>query len=115
MPHWTAPLLQHARGFEYLFRPCTDADIAGEIAPADGAGAVHEELGGAGDVVAASGAVLVQDTVVRDRLGLRIGEQREGVAGFVAQIARLLRRINADRNGLDTGGAEVGETLFDTP
>jgi hypothetical protein len=65
--------------------------------------------------VAASDAVLVQDTVARDCLGVRIGEQREGVAGFVAQIARLLGRIDADRNGLDAGGAEVGEMLFDTP
>jgi hypothetical protein len=76
---------------------------------------VDEELGGAGDVVAASGAVLVEDTVASDRLSLRIGEQREGVAGFAGQIARLLRRVNADRNRLNTGGAEIGETLFDTP
>jgi hypothetical protein len=65
--------------------------------------------------VAASDAVFVEDAIARDRLGLRIGEQREGVAGFVAQIARLLRRIDADRNRLDAGGAEIGEMLFDTP
>jgi hypothetical protein len=65
--------------------------------------------------VAASDAVLVEDTVARDGLGLRIGEQREGVAGFLTQIARLLRRINADRDRLDAGGAEAGEMLFDTP
>jgi hypothetical protein len=57
----------------------------------------------------------VQDAVARDRLGIRIGEQREGVAGFLAQIARLLGRVDADRNRLDAGGAEVGEMLFDTP
>jgi hypothetical protein len=57
----------------------------------------------------------VQDAVPRDRLGVRIGEQREGVTGFLTQIARLLGRVDADRNRLDAGGAEVGEMLFDTP
>jgi len=57
----------------------------------------------------------VQDAVARDRLRVRIGEQREGVAGLLTQIARLLRRVDADRNRLDAGGAEVGEMLFDTP
>jgi len=57
----------------------------------------------------------VQDAVARDRFRIRIGEQREGVAGFLTQIARLLRRVDADRNRLDAGGAEVGEMLFDTP
>jgi hypothetical protein len=115
VPHSTAPLLQHPRGVEHLFGSRTDTDIAGEIAPADGARAVDEELGGAGDVVAASDAVLVEDTVTRDGLCFQVGEQWERVTGFVAQIARLLRRINADRNRLDAGGTEVGETLFDTP
>jgi len=57
----------------------------------------------------------VQDAVACDRFGIRIGEQREGVAGFLTQIARLLGRVDADRNRLDAGGAEVGEMLFDTP
>jgi len=65
--------------------------------------------------VAASDSVLVEDTVVRDRLGLRIGEQWKRVAGFVAQIARLLGRIDADRDRLDAGGSEVREMLFDAP
>jgi hypothetical protein len=108
-------LAERPCGFEDLLRPGADANIAGEITPTDGAGAVDKKLGGTSDVVAASDAVLVEDAVARDRLGLRIGEQWEGVAGFVAQIARLLWRINADRNRLDAGGAEVAEVLLDTP
>jgi len=111
----TNPLLQHPRGFEHLFRPRADANIASEITPADDAATVDEELGGAGDIVAASDAILVENAVTRDRLGLRIGEQREGVAGFSAQIARLLGRVDADRDRLDAGGAEVGEMLLDAP
>src|SRR3954454_12716384 len=109
-------LLHHRlRRVEDLLRPCADAEIAGEVAPADGAGAVDEELGGTGDVVSVLAGAFVQEAVSRDRLGVRIGEQREGVAGFLTQIARLLGRVDADRNRLDACGAEVGEMLFDTP
>jgi hypothetical protein len=76
---------------------------------------VDEELGGAGDVASVLARAFVQEAVARDRLRVRIGEQREGVAGFLTEIARLLGRVDADRNGLDAGGAEVGEMLFDTP
>ncbi|HEV7486240.1 MAG TPA: hypothetical protein VGQ65_11200 [Thermoanaerobaculia bacterium] len=65
--------------------------------------------------MAASDAVFVEDTVARDRRSIRIGEQREGVAGFVAESARLFGRVDADRNRLDAGGAEIGEMLLDTP
>ena len=108
-------LIHRLRCFEYLLRPRADTEIAGEIAPADGAGAVEEELGGAGDVVSVFARAFVQDAVARDRLRVRIGQQREGVAGFLTEIARLLRRVDADRDRLDAGGAEVGEMLFDTP
>jgi hypothetical protein len=108
-------LIHHPRGFQHLLRPDADAEVTGEIAPADGAGAIDEELGGAGDVVSVFARASVEDAVARDRLRVRIGEQREGVAGFLAEIARLLRRVDADRNRLDAGGAEVGEMLFDTP
>jgi hypothetical protein len=57
----------------------------------------------------------VQDAVARDRLSVAIGEQREGVAGLLTKIARLFGRVDADRDRLDAGGAEIGETLFDTP
>ena len=108
-------LPQRPRRFQHLFRPCADAEIAGQIAPAHGAGTVDEELGGTRDVVSVLARAFVQDAVARDGLGVRIGEQREGIAGFLTKIARLLRRVDADCNRLDTGGAEVGEILFDTP
>jgi hypothetical protein len=65
--------------------------------------------------VAVSDAIFVEDAVARDRPGVRIRQQREGVAGFLTEVARLLGRVDADRDRLDAGGAEIGETLFDTP
>jgi hypothetical protein len=65
--------------------------------------------------VATSDAVFVKDAVARDRRCFRIGEQREGVAGFLTEVARFFGRVDADRNRFYAGGAEIGETLFDTP
>ena len=114
--HESTDLLTHRlRRVEDLLRPGADAEIAGEVAPADGAGAVDEELGGTGDVVSVLARAFMQDAVARDRLGDRIGEQRKGVAGLLTKIARLLRRVDADRNRLNARGAELGEMLFDTP
>ena len=56
----------------------------------------------------------VQATSIEgDGFGVRIGKQREGVAGFLTKIARLLRRVDADRNRLNAGSAEIGELLYD--
>lgn len=57
----------------------------------------------------------VDDAVLFDGLGVRVGEKREGVAGFLTEIARLLGRVDADGYRQDSVGAEFGETLFDTP
>jgi hypothetical protein len=108
-------LIHQPCSVKHLFRPRADADIAREIAPADNTCAVDEELGGTGDIAAASDPVFVEDAIACDGLSLRIGEQREGVAGLVAEVARLFGRVDADRNRLDAGGAEIGEMLFDTP
>jgi hypothetical protein len=67
-------LIHQPCGFKDLFRPRADADIAREIAPADNACAVDEELGGTGDIAAASDRVFVEDAIACDGLSLRIGE-----------------------------------------
>ncbi|HEX3578185.1 MAG TPA: hypothetical protein VHY33_06445 [Thermoanaerobaculia bacterium] len=69
----TTDLLNHSRGIEDLLRPRADTKIAGEIAPAHGAGAIDEELGGTGDVVSVLARAFVQDAVARNRFGVRIG------------------------------------------
>jgi hypothetical protein len=106
---------QCARRFQHLLRPRADAEIAGDVAPAHDAIAVDEEFGRPCDVVSICALSFVKEVVSPDGLGLRIREERKGVAGFLHKIARLFRRVDTDRNRLDAGGAELGEMLFDTP
>jgi hypothetical protein len=57
----------------------------------------------------------MHDAVAPDHDCVFVGEKREGVARFAAEIARLFRRIDADRDRLDPGGAQLGEVFFETP
>ena len=74
-----------------------------------------EELGGAGDVVSVFARAFVQDAVALNRLGVRIGEEGEGVVRFSNEVARLFRGVDADRDGRDAERLQRGEIFFDTP
>jgi hypothetical protein len=106
---------QRSRCLEHLLRPGADAEIAGDVAPAHDAIAVHQEFGRPGDVVSVRALSFVDEVVLANRAGFGIGQKRKGVAGFLGKIARLLWRVDANRNRLNAGGAEFGEMLFNTP
>jgi hypothetical protein len=101
--------------FDHLLGPRADAEILGQVAPAHDSVAVDQELGGPRDVVSARALAFVQKVVSPDGLGVGIGEQRKRVAGFLHEIARLLGRVDADRDRLDACGAKLGEMIFNTP
>jgi hypothetical protein len=106
---------QRASSFEHLLRPRADSEIAGEVAPAHDATAVDQEFGGPRNVVSVHALSFVNEVVPPDGPGVGIREKRKGVAGLLRKIARLLGRVDTDRNRLDAGGAEFSETLFNTP
>ena len=111
----SAPWRQPSRLLEHLFRPGAHAVVLGQIAPADGAGAVEEELGGAGDVGAGEALLLMDEIEAEDHLGARIGEEGERVAGLAGLFARDGGSVDADRDRADAEGFEFGETLLNTP
>jgi hypothetical protein len=113
MSSWSSP--NTARRFQHLFRPRADAEILGEVAPAHDAISIDQKLSGPSDVVSARTLSFVNEVVSPDGLGVGIGEERKGVAGFLDEIARFFRRVDADRNRLDAGGPKLGEMLFNTP
>ena len=78
-----------------------NAEIAGEIDPADGAGGIDEELGGAGDVVAVDAGAFVKQVVATDHFSIGIGKKGVSVAGFVAEVLGLAGRIDTDGDGPD--------------
>ena len=92
-----------------------NAEVAGEIDPADGAGGIDEELGGAGDVVAVDAGAFVKQIVAADHFSGGIGEKGVSVASFVAKVLRLAGRIDTDGDGPDAKLFEIRETLLNTP
>ena len=92
-----------------------NAEVAGEIDPADGAGGIDEELSGAGDVVAFDASAFVQQIVAADHFSIGIGEKGISVAGFAAEVLRLAGRIDTDGDGPDAKLFEIRETLLNTP
>ena len=92
-----------------------NAEVAGEIDPADGARGIDEELSGAGDVVAVNAGAFVEQIVAADHFSSGIGEKGGSGASFVAKVLRLAGRIDTDGDGQDAKLFEIRETLLNTP
>jgi hypothetical protein len=108
-------MLKGLGGFQNLVGAGADAEVASEIDPADGAGGIDEELGGASDVASVDAGAFVKEIVAANHFGIRIGEKRIGVAGFAAEILGLAGRIDANGDRPDAQPFEIRETLLDTP
>ncbi len=44
-----------------------------------------------------------------------VGENRERVAGGLAEVLGLLRSVNANGDDTDFAGVEIGKARFETP
>jgi len=108
-------MLKGLGGFQNLVGAGADAEVAGEVDPADGAGGIDEELSGASDVAAVDACAFVKEIVAADHFGGGVGEERIGVAGFAAEILGLAGRIDANGDGPDAEPFQIRETFLDTP
>jgi hypothetical protein len=79
----------------------SDAEVAGEIDPADGAGGIEQELGGASDIVAIDAGAFMQEVVAPDGFGVGVGKKRVGVVGLAAEILGLGGRVDTNGNRPD--------------
>ena len=109
------PLTQRLRGRDHLFRTRPNAKIPGQVHPAHRPRSIDEKLSGSRDVLSILAAAFVEQVVSADDFRLWIGKERIRVPGLLSQIRRLLRRIDADRDGPYTHRFELTETLLDTP
>lgn len=89
------------------------ADVFGEILPAHDAGAVDEEFGWTGDVVAVGSGCDVHQIVAADNVQIGIREKGEAVASLAAQGRGDLRRVNADGDGTNAERLEFLKLLLD--
>ena len=106
-------LLDVAGGIQHLLGAGAYAEVFGEILPAHGAGTVHQELCGSGDVVAVGSSCGVQQAITTDDVQIGIGEKGEREARFAAQIGRDFRRVNTDCDRANTARLEFRELLLD--
>ena len=93
----------------------TDANILGEIYPADLSGCVDQKLGGARDIGAVNAGVGMDEVPLADDVVFSIGENRESVARGLAEMLGLLRRVNANGDDANLARVEIGKVLFETP
>ncbi len=98
---------------KHFIRASAHANVFGEINPTDGTRRIHEKFGWARDVLAVGPAADVKEVVVANHFTVWIGEDRKGVTGFGCEIARDVRRINADGYGPDASAFEVGKEFLD--
>lgn len=106
-------LLDVAGGSQHLLGAGAYADVFSEILPAHGAGTVHQELSGTGDVVAVGSRCRVQQAITTNDVQIGIGEKGEREARFAAQIGRDFRRVNTDGDRANTARLEFRELLLD--
>ena len=100
-------LLDGARCCEHLLGASTDADVFGEVLPTHGTGGIYEELSRAGDVVSFRASSNVQEMVASSHFGVDVGKNGKSVASLFAEVARCIRRINTDGDGLNAGRLEL--------
>jgi hypothetical protein len=55
----------------------------------------------------------VQQVIPADGLGIRVRQDGKGVSRLLTQVGGLLGRIDADRDGADTGLGELIQAFFD--
>jgi len=87
----------------------------GQIHPVHRSGSVEQKLCRAGDVLPVDSCSRMEHVVATNRLGFRIRKKGEGIARFLAQVARDLGSIHADGYGTNPSGLNELQILLDTP
>jgi len=91
------------------------ANVIGQVHPANRPAGVHQEFGGAGDVLALFTALGVQNPVAADRFRLRIGQERKSKLLGMDEFERFVRRIDADDGDGYAALAELTDVLLESP
>jgi hypothetical protein len=92
-----------------------DANIPREIHPADPSGGVDQKLSGSGNIGAVDACVGMDEVPPADDVVFSIGENRESVAGGLAEMLGILRSVHANGDDANFARVEIGKVLFETP
>jgi len=102
-------------GLQDLQGAGADANILGEIHPADLSGGVDQKLGRSGNIGAVDAGVGMDEVPAANNVVFGIGENRESVTCGLAEMLGILRRVNANGDDADFARVEIGKMLFETP
>jgi len=108
-------LWQQLRRFQNLLRPRAHPIILSEVAPTNDAARINQEFGRARYVMPVLALALMNQIVRANRFQIGIGQDREGVTGFLRQVARDFGVINADRHRSNPNFMKERQLLLDTP
>ena len=97
------------------FRPGPHPDIVRQVLPPDGARGIHQEFRRPRDVSPSFPALRMQHSVLPDRFGFRIGQEREFVPVGLAKFLRLGGRIHADGRHFHAAPLKLAQMLLETP
>lgn len=102
-------------GFQDLLRPGPDAEIAGEIEPADGSCRVDEELAGTRNIVPVDPGAAMKKVITPNCLSIGIRKKCVRVASFLTQLGRFDRSVHANGHRANTEALQVCEMILNTP
>jgi hypothetical protein len=110
-----ARLPQQTRLRQDLLRARSHPIVFRQVPPPDGARPVQQKLGWPGHGLASDARPLVRQPVLANDRTVRVGEDRERVAGLACEIGRDRRRVDADGDRANAPSLEFGELLLETP
>lgn len=86
-----------------------------QFPPAYFAGCIYEKFRGASDIAAIFSASGEKQIVAPDGLGVAIGKQGKGQAGFLSQFARFLWSVGADGDWMNPRSFKRTESVLYPP
>jgi hypothetical protein len=106
--------MQLTGGCQHLIGARSHANVFGKVVPANGLRSIDQELGRTRNVVSLRTSADMQQMVLSDHTGVRIGKNRECVAGLPGQVSGDRRDVDTDCNRPHSCRFEFGQPLFDT-
>jgi hypothetical protein len=92
-----------------------DANIPGEIYPADISSCIDQKLGGARDIGALNARMRMHEVPAANDFVFGVRENRESIASRLAEMLGHLRSVDANGDDTNLARVEIGKALFETP
>jgi len=97
------------------FRPQACQQVLRQVHPPNRPRLINEKLGRTRDVVSLLAAALMHHTIGSNRVGMRIGQERERIALGLTKVSRFFARIDADRHDLRAARNKFRQVLLKAP